>query len=79
MYAIADTREFPVLPDADGFVGAPAGSAWGLWWLDPWNDLASVVERDAGAQDAVAHELPPPHAQCYNVVHVDGHVAQIAK
>ena len=80
MYAISDTREFPVLPniilDGESYgTNAPIGNAWGISWLQPWNE---PIPGEFGA-DALAREFPPPHAQCYNVVHVDGHVAQITK
>jgi len=80
MYAIGDSREFPFLLGTD-WVGtvmndAPVGSTVGLVFLEPWNDsdFTSVVQAKG-----VPSERPPPHAQCYNVVHVDGHVGQITK
>jgi prepilin-type N-terminal cleavage/methylation domain-containing protein/prepilin-type processing-associated H-X9-DG protein len=81
MYAISDSRDFPLAPYSPGsglfqpVGGAPVGSSVGEFWLDPWNDIPLGI---FGA-DAVTHEFPPPHAQCYNVLHVDGHVAQITK
>ena len=70
MYAISDTRQFPILPGnggGDDVSGVRAGSSVGNSWLYPWTDEPLGM---FGA-DGVTHEFPPPHAQCYNVVHVE--------
>jgi len=80
MFAIGDVRQFPVVSDSEegegSNTGAPIGSSVGESLLKPWNvtGLLNIV-----SPHQLAAEFPPPHAQCYNVVHIDGHVAQIMR
>ena len=77
MFAIGDTREFFV----------PAGLAQYFLYLKRtefsfgFDYLSPFINNDVEIQSSAAltNEFAPPHAQGYNVLHVDGHVAQVTR
>jgi prepilin-type N-terminal cleavage/methylation domain-containing protein len=74
-HAIADGRWFRVMPDMNSYY-APTGYNVGVMFLEPWNNSPFTGLVPA---DGIANELPPAHAQGYNVVNVDGHVALVSR
>jgi prepilin-type processing-associated H-X9-DG protein len=63
MYAIADNRPFQY-QNSGGFLGKAE--------MQPWQLMASGL-------NAVYTEAPPPHAESYNVLCADGHVAPVKR
>ncbi len=69
MYAIADARE-RFVPGTD-YIG-------GTQWMDPYNTLGVGGIQGAGGTVHAAEEAPP-HAQGYNMLFCDTHVALVKR